>query len=788
VAVLSLALGIGLNSAIFSAVDSILLRPLAVRDLDRTVIVSHSSPGNADGGTSFRAYQHYRDRSETFSNVVAFGGARPLSLVDGDRRDTVYAELVTADFFAMADIRMRLGRPFGEDVDRVSDPPFVALLSSGLWQRRFGSDADIAGKTVTMNGRPFIVLGVIDAGFGGFDSEVVVDLWIPMASWAHLMSEPGRLTGDEHWMTTIALLRSGVTLEQAQAAMSVAGPAVHPTPGMQTNVRSARQRSLAVVETLAIGASAFAVGLLVLTLACTNVANLLIARAAARQREMAVRMALGASRGRLVRLWLIECLLLCLAAGSVGLLFAWWILGVAQGFRPPTLLGLPEAGALPVAFQLDARVSVFTVGLSSATALIVGLLSGFQAASFRMMQFMKSDRATDRRFAPGFNVRSSVIALQMALSLTLLIPCGLFVRTWLAASSVEPGFSAERVLLLPIAADQGGVRVQKPAGFDLQLADRVAALAGVASATVMDPVPLWFAGAFAHFSAEGPQAPSAPQRIGHSRIGLRYFDTMRIPLLAGRDFAAADNATAPKVAIVSETLARRFWPSGDAVGRRLRNRDDVIQVVGIAKDSKYEMLGEAPQPWLYRPLAQVPSTNLTLSLAVRTTADPLLLRASVEREVRSLVPSWPVFQFRTLDEGLELQRRLPRIGATLLGVLGAFGALLASVGLYGVMAFVVRQRTREIGIRLALGAPRPSVIALVIRQGMAVCLAGMAAGFGITLAVSRFLQSLLYGISAADPATYAVVSLLLAGTALAACYLPARRITEANTFEALRQE
>jgi len=792
VAVLSLALGIGVNTAIFSVLNSFLLRPLPLRDLDRAVFVFHSSNERQDRGTSYPAFLHYRDRTETFSNVMAFSGARPMSLIDGERREQVYAAIVTANFFTMADVHLPIGRPFDREVDRASDPQYVAVLSDAFWKRRFASDPAIVGKTVVLNGRPFSVTGVASAGFTGFDPEISADFWIPMTTWAHVMDEAHRLTSEEHWLTTVGHLKQGVTLEQAQAAMAVAGQALQPPPGQVTKIRPAGQMRTdgsAAAEALVVGAGALAVGLLVLTLSCTNVANLLMARAAVRQGEMSVRMALGASRARLIRLGLTESVLLCLSAGGVSIFFASWILNLVVAFKPPTLIGDSEAPTLALGFNFDIRIFAFTLGLAMLSALLVGLVSALHGANPDLMRNMKTDRVTDRRFAPGLNVRSSVIAMQMALSLLLLIPCGLFIRSWWNASSIDPGFSTDHVLLLPISMNQAGVKVQKPLGFDQQLADRVALLPGVEVATLMDPVPLWFADNFASFTIESSQAPSERHRVGHSRVAPGYFETLRIPLLRGRDFTRSDNASAPRVAIVNETMAHRFWPDGNVLGQRIRaGGDDAIEIVGIARDAKYSNLASTSQLFLYRPLAQEETNNLSLSLAARTTGDPLQLRGAIEREVKALVPGWPAFQFRTLDEGVELQGLLPRLGATLLGILGLFGLLLAAIGVYGVMAYVVKQRTREIGIRLALGAPITSVLALVIRQGMAVCLIGAAVGLAAAFAATRLLSGLLYGISPVDPLTYLAVLSLLLAIAFLACYLPARHVTRVNALEILRYE
>jgi len=785
-AVLSLALGLGANTAIFSAVNTLLLKPLAVRDLDRTVYVFHATPDHPDRGTSFPAFQDYRDRTDTFSETMAITGARPMLMGDREQRESVYVEPVTSGFFAIADVRLLFGRPFDRDADAVTNPPLVAVLSHRFWQRRFASDPAIVGRAIVLNGQSFTVTAVAAPGFTGLDAEVASDLWVPMTAWAHVSGEPSRLTSDEHWLTTIARLRDGVTLEQAQAAMAAAGRSRLVAPDQQTRVRSIRERSAGpLLDTITIGAAAFGGGLLVLLLACTNVASLVIARAAARQREMSVRLALGGSRWRLIRLWLIETAIVSLMAAIAGLLIASWLLDLVVAFKPPTLIGDAGTPTLPLDFHLDARVFLFTLGLAALTSVIVGLMSGLQSTHQRTLRQATAGRSTDRRFAPGLNLRSVVLASQMALSLILLIPCGLLVRSWLQASTMAPGFSTERVLLLPISSDQSGIRVKKPARFDQELVARVARLPGVVSATAMDPVPLWFAGNYAQYSTDTDRAM---RRVGHSRIEPGYFATLQMPLLRGRDFTAVDDASAPPVAIVSETMARQFWPDGGAVGRQIRDGEKAITIVGVASDTKYVSLADRAQPWIYQPLAQEPTENRSLSLAVRFDRDSPELRASIEREVRALVPAWPAFPFRTLDEGIALQRLVPRLGATFLGILGAIGLLLAAVGIYGVTAYVVRQRARELGIRLALGSPGSRVIGLVIRQSMVVCAVGAAVGLAIALGATRFLEGMLVGTGASDPFTYAIVSMAVATAALLAGYLPARHVARANLVDVLREE
>lgn len=773
VAILSLAVGVGVNTAIFSVFDALLFRPPAFRHPDRTVIVYHRSPQSADRATSFRAWAHYRTRTDVFANSMAFTGARPLVLTEGARRDQVYAEPVTSGFFAIADVRLRLGAPFAADADHLAGSR-VVVLSHAFWTRRFDADASVVGRSITLNGELFTVTGVANQGFAGLSREAHADMWIPMTTWARLAGEPARLTSDEHWVTTVAELAPGVTVQQASAAMKVAGQALAPPHDQETAVRSAGDGLPAVpADVIAIVGGAFGMGLIVLALAATNVTNLLIARAAARQQEMAIRLALGSRRARLLWLWTTESLVLSGSAAALGMVVASWLLSTFSGFTLPLEIGEAEPPSLPLDFRLGVRAFVFASGLAVVTALVVGVASGLQGSRSVMATAINGNRGSDRRFAPGFNLRSAVVALQMGLSTILLIPCGLFVRSALEAVDAQPGFDAAGVLLLPISANQAGVKVERPEGFERDLSERVRRLPGVVAATVMDPVPLWFGGRFAFYGIDA----QASQRIGHASVGLQYFATMRIAVIAGRDFAPSDAASAPAVAIVNETLARRFWPEGGAIGRRLDDGDGPIEVIGIARDAKYLSLSEGDQPWVYRPLTQLPSTNITLSLAVRGTGDPTALQAAVEREVRSLVPHWPGFRFRTLAEGMDVQQALPRFAATVLGALGLFGLFLATLGIYGVIAYVVEQRRQELCIRLALGAPAAQVIALVVRQGMWLCAVGAIAGIAIGVGLAQLASSALAGVGGADLVTCIAVPVCLMGTAFVACYLPARGVT-----------
>ena len=782
--VLSLALGMGVNTAIFSATDALLWKPLPVRDPDRTVYLFHSTPANPDTGTSFRAFDAYRRRSDLFAAVMAFTGARPMFLGEAGRGEAVYVQPVTPGFFSIADVALQAGRPLDAAAETAGEAAQAVILSHRGWSRRFNSDPAIVGDAITLNGRSFVVAGIAAAGFSGFDAEVAVDVWMPVTSWAQAAGEPGRLTSDEHWLTTVATLRDGVSVDGVQMALAASFAASPGTSQEQVRVRPIGERFTGVnTDVVAISGAAFLAGALVLVLAWTNAASLVIARAAARQREMSVRAALGGSRRQLLRLWLIESALISALACAGAILFAWWIVGAAVAFELPAAIGHDASGTLAIDFRLDARVVTFVLGLSTLSAAVVSLLAGVRLTTARAMRL--GDGWTERRFLPGLNVRSAVLGLQLVLSLVLLIPAGLLVRSWLSGATVDPGFSPGNVLLLPISSRQSGTKVAKPPDFEAQLIARVATLPDVQFVTALDPVPLWFTRNTTFYSSEDG---SAARRISFARVAPDYFRTLRLPLRRGRDFTGADTASAPPVAIVNETLARQFFPGTEALGRTIREGKSAISIVGIAADAKYTSLAEPPQPFVYLPLAQEPTDNVSLSLAVRVARDSSELRQRIEREVRALVPGWPAMGFRLLEEGVAFQRMIPRTGAAVLGVLGVFALLLAAVGIYGVTAYVVAARRREMGIRLALGSPPRRVTALVIRQVMRVCVPGAIVGTALAVAASQFMSAVLVGTSPADVVTMAGIPAALLTIAVAAAYLPARCAARTNPLSVLRSE
>jgi predicted permease len=789
VAVLSLSLGIGANTAIFSLVDRLLLRPLPVEEPERLVTFNKA---NLHDKFTYPDYADYRDQNEVFDGLVCFVETA-LNLSERGQTERVHGLQVSGNYFSTLRLTPALGRGFLLEEERAPDAHPVAVLSYGLWQRRFGADPAVVGKEITLNGQHRTVVGVAPAEFTGTIRGAAPDIYVP------IKPEDNR---HKYWLLLMGRLKPGVSREQAQAAMNALGPQIarhYPRPDGSPRVESpflledgSQGHTYLLVKLSFPLKMLMGIVALVLLIACANVANLLLARARARRKEIAIRMAIGAGRGRLVRQLLTESLLLAGLGGGLGLWLAGPIGKLLASFTPP--VGRGFSTPLSLEGGLDARVLVFTFCLSLLAGIIFGLAPALGASRTSLVTALKDgagDGAGLRRFSP----RKLLVVAQVALSFLVLIGAGLCVRSLQRLQAIDAGFDPSRTLVMSLDLGPSGYDEARGQIFYQQLVERVTGLPGVESASLAQLTPLSDDLLTRSTVIEGyePQ-PGEKMSFYYNVVGPRYFETLRTPLLSGRDFTTQDRAGAPQVVIINETLARRYFPNGDALGKRLifgayRGSPIPLQhleIVGVVKDAKYMDMTEQPRRMMFLPLAQ--SYRPEVRLHVRTAQDPNAMVAAIRRETQKLDANLPVYNVKTLEEQKDRSLYAARLAATLLSVFGGLALLLASVGLYGVMAYVVGQRRREIGVRLALGARRRDIFGLVVKEGMALVAAGVAVGLAGAIAGTRLLATFLYGVEPTDAATFIGVALLLAAVALLANYLPARRAAQTDPMLALRAE
>jgi predicted permease len=791
IAVISLALGVCANTAIFSVVNAALLRPLPVEEPEALVGLYRKIPQDPNYNRfSYPNYVDVRNRNQAFESLTAYYFT-PFNLSGAGQTERVYGKVVTGNYFSTLGVKMNQGRAFLHEEDRTPNANPVAVIGYGLWQRRFGGDPAVVGKAITLNGHGFTVVGVAPPQFQGAELGMIPDVFVPMMMQSRAM--PGRNWLDGRgigWLRVVGRLKPGVSAEQAQVEMNALGNQMrseHPQInesfgiaviqdfGIHPQFRGDARNFLLIL---------MAVVALVLLIACANVASLLLARAAERQQEIGVRLALGAGRWRLIGQLLTESMLLAVLGGVAGLMISPWFIEALS-------LAVAQANPLPsaVEFQLDRRVLAFTAVASVLTGVIFGLAPAISAARIDLMKIIKGDTAglTPVRA----RLRSIFVGAQVALSLALLVAAGLFIRSLQRAQRIDVGFETERQLLLTLDLGLQDYDKERGQAFQKQLEQRVAALPGVQSVTFASVTPLGLGSdQDMGIVIDGYTPPSGLQdvMINFNVVGANYFQTMNIPLVRGRDFGAQDHEKSPPVAIVNETAARRFWPDQPAVGKRVRygSGGPEVEVIGVARDSKYITLGEGPTPYLYAPMSQSYLSSATLQ--ARVSGDPSQLTGAVQREVQALDKDLPVFGVKTMSQHLQGALMAPRLAAALLGVFGAVAMLLAAVGIYGVVSHAVARRTREFGLRMALGARPRNVAWLALRGGMTPVWIGMLIGLVASLAAMRLLESFLYGVSASDPMTYAATAILLGIVALLASFIPARRATKVDPMAALRGE
>ena len=792
-AVVTLALGIGLNTAIFSLYNGVLLRPLSARDPERLVNLYSTVRGEPGTGIfSYPAYAFYRDRNTSLSSVAAYAGGRMLLSAGGSASESLHAQMVSANFFDMLGASPALGRSFSPEEDKTPGASPVVMLNYNFWQRRFGSNSGLVGRTITLNNMAYTVIGIAPRDFIGCDPEVP-DLWVPIMMNANVHLGPDML-GDREggWLFLVGRLKAGATISEAQSEMDVLASQFHASD--EGRLRSSSvlvtrgsflapgQKSDLVPLALALMA---AVGL-VLLIACANVANLQLARGVTRQKEMGVRLALGASRGRLVRQMVVESLMLSCAAGVAGLLVAWWASGLALRLAHP-----PGAPALSLDVSPDWRVALYLAGISLLSGVVSGLMPALRASRQDPLVAIREESGTST-YRRGRRMRGTFVVAQVGGSLFLLIAAGLLVRALHKAERINTGFDLAHVAVLTPDLRVSGYDSGRRLEFDRRLAERIQSMPGVSSVALATTVPLGKDFSQSSVLPEGENLPPDQKLpvVNYNVVSPEFFDTLGIGVARGRTFTAKDAASDTRVAVVNESLARQLWPGQEPVGKLVRQgrKSPTFEVVGVVRDTRNVYLWSASLPYLYLPLQPTALDEFSdPKILVSVKGNPAPLIAALPGLAREMDPGVSSVA-KPLAENLSFWIWPSQIGALLAATLGLLALLLASVGIVSVTSFAVSQRTKEIGIRMALGAQPGGVVRLLVLQVGKLIAIGAGIGLLCAAAASRLLAQVLYGLSALDGVTLVGVTLFLSAIALASCYFPARRATLIDPMQALREE
>lgn len=793
--IITLALGIGLNTAIFSLVEALLLRPLAVSHPEQIVAIYTSDfSSGLYGASAYPDYQDFRARTQTLAGLSAYRGMQLLLSADSGSQ-LIFAELVTGNYFPMLGAGAARGRLLTEPDDTANAAP-AAVISYALWNRRFNADPQIVGRQVQLNGKPFTIVGVAAHDYSGASRPLAIDAWLPLAAMSALAPESTAMAnrGSRSFLV-VGRLREGVTREQAQAEFDlIAAQQFETYPQDWVNIQNAGRTISLVPERgnrlppeFGGPVSGFMavlmalVGLVLLT-ACANVANLLLARGSTRGREIGVRLALGCSRARLLRQLLTENTVLALAGGALGLLPAVWLMRILASFEPP----LPRS--IVVDLQLNGSVLIFTLVISLATGIVFGLMPAFHAVRTDILPVVKVATVAGR--PRQSRLRSVFVVAQVACSIVLLIGAALFIRSLQRAGSIDVGFNPSNMIVMSLNPRLQGYDETRGRALYESLVERLRAMGNVQSASFATTVPLNLMGSRRGTVIEGYQPRRGEDtETAYNVVAPQYFDTMQIPIVRGRPFSEDDGPGAPPVIIVNDAFARRYWPGEDPLGKRVSAngpRGPFREVIGVTRTGKYNTLGEDPRPYYYVPLWQ--EYRFPVTLHVKTAGDPSAALASVREAVRSVDASIPVFDVKTMDDQMRAPLLPAQLAGSLLGGFGALALLLASIGIYGVMAYSVAQRTREIGVRVALGAQKGDLLRLVFSNAAKLIAIGLTIGVSIAAVLTRLVGFLLYGITPADPIAFTGAIAVLVGTALLACYIPARRAMRVDPVTALRSE
>jgi predicted permease len=803
IAVLSLALGIGANTAIFSLVQTMLFSPFPVEapnELAAVFATDQRNPGNLP--LSHLNFKDVRDQNSVFSGTAAMTFAQVNMLVD-QSSEQVFAQVVTGNYFDVLGMKPALGRTFRPEEDQTLGSHPVVVLSHGLWQRRFGGDPAIVGKSITLNRQPFSVIGVAAEGFTGTFLFGAPDMWVP--SMMHDVMQPGFDWYEQRrglFLFAFGRLKPGVTLAQADANLKTIAKQLEASYPNDNKGRSVGATSLVEARTNPGGGGGNQVATiatllmvivgLVLLIACANIANLLLARATARRREIAMRLALGARRSRLVRQLLTESVLLALIGGAAGLVVAFWTLDALRA------VDIPIPANVLLNLGLDARVLTFALVVSVLTGLLFGLAPALQATRTDIVPVLKNEMVpsagtSPRRFLGWLTLRKGLVISQVALSLVALVAAGLFLRSLRQTQNIDPGFETDGVLMASFNLGREGYTPERGQLFYKEIVERVQSLPDVRSAAIAQGPPFGNQGFLRSVFLEGRDTSERDRILVQvNPISPRYFQTLGIPIERGRDFTPDDDDDAPDVVVINKTMADRFWKGEDAIGKRFKffGDEEFRTVVGIARDAKYNGLAEDPTPFIYQPITQAYTPAATI--LVRTGGEAAGLARPVQAEIRQLDNRLSVLNVQSLGEQVSQTLGPQRLMVTLLGTFGLLALGLAAIGLYGVASYSVTQRTREIGVRVALGASRGNVVGLVLGQGMMLIGVGLAVGFAIGIVVvtlaGQQIGNLLVGVRPFDPVTFFGTALMLAVVAGLATWLPARRAASIDPLVALRYE
>lgn len=782
IAVLALALGIGASSAIFSVVNAVLLSPLPFRDSDKLMMVWGTQPQLDMAPFSPADFLDLRDQNHVFEHIAAYK-AQSLNLTGSDEPERIRGAVISASFFSLLNVKPLLGRGFFPEEEEAGNNQ-VVVVSHGLWQRRFGSNPSLVGQTLTLNAKSYMVIGITSLN-DQFPSWA--DVWIPLAFDANETK-----LRDTHYLNVLARLKPEVTIEQAQADMDIIASRLEQeypasNTGIGTRLISLQDQIVGSIRPsllILLGAVGF-----VLLIACANVANMLLARSAARQREMSIRAALGASRSRVVRQLLTESVVLAFIGGAFGLLMAIWGIKLLITVSPGTIPRVGEIG-------IDGSVLAVTFLLSIITGVIFGLAPALQISKPNLNVTLKEGGRSSTQGAGRRSLNSLLVVLEVALALVLLIGAGLMIKSFLRLQKVNPGFDPNNVLTMQVALPRFKYSdVNHRAAFYQQVLERMKNLPGVQSSGAITSLPLSGNNSSTSFVIEGREMPAAVEKplSEYRTISPDYFRAMSIPLLKGREFNELDHEKASGVVIINETMARRFFPNEDPIGKRLglSGPPDWREIVGVVGDVKDLGLDAEPKPESYMPYLQSSLSYLEYSsmvLVIRTAADPTSMVPTLRGVIQAVDRDQPIYNVKTMEQYLSESISQQQFNTLLLIIFGVVAIVLATIGIYGLMAYSVAQRTHEIGIRMAMGAQHSDVLKLVVGQGMILGLIGVTIGLVAAFALTRVLSSLLYQVSATDPFTFIGLSLLLVTVAMVASYIPAYRATKIDPIIALRYE